>query len=147
MFMKTRFQRQQGFTLIELLVTMAIIAVLAGIAVKAIPNYIRRSRIAEGEAALRTTRNALSLAAFDCSTYNLTQADLETGNAACAGPMASTGWLERPWDFLAPNYTLAITPNPGGTGGALLEATGNNPTYATYTPAAYPERLSQRVGY
>jgi len=40
-------QRQSGFTLIELLITVAIVAILAGIAIPSYTTYITRSKIAE----------------------------------------------------------------------------------------------------
>lgn len=136
--------KSSGFTLIELLVTIVIIGVLSGVALPSFLNQVRRARISEAENALSILSKTFIVAAFDCNTYNLTLADLESGNLACDGPDASNGWLEQSWSQLAPNYDLTIS-NATNTG-ATLSADGSSPGYNQFNAATYPQSLVRRVG-
>jgi type IV pilus assembly protein PilE len=49
-------QRQSGFTLIEVMITIAIIAILVGIALPSYTNYVTRGKIQEATTALLSTR-------------------------------------------------------------------------------------------
>ena len=54
-------QRQSGFTLIELMVTVAIVAILAGIAIPSYTIYITRSKIQEATSNLLAMRTKMEL--------------------------------------------------------------------------------------
>src|SRR5258706_10514427 len=54
-------RRQSGFTLIELLITVAIVAILAGIAIPSYTTYITRSKIAEATSNLLAMRTKMEL--------------------------------------------------------------------------------------
>jgi type IV pilus assembly protein PilE len=54
-------RRQSGFTLIELMVTVAIIAILAGIAIPSYTIYITRSKIQEATSNLLAMRTKMEL--------------------------------------------------------------------------------------
>jgi len=54
-------QRQSGFTLIELMVTVAIVAILAGIAIPSYTSYITRSKLLEATSNLLGMRTKLEL--------------------------------------------------------------------------------------
>jgi type IV pilus assembly protein PilE len=54
-------QRQSGFTLIELMVTVAIVAILAGIAIPSYTSYITRSKLLEATSNLLGMRTKMEL--------------------------------------------------------------------------------------
>jgi type IV pilus assembly protein PilE len=54
-------QRQSGFTLIELMITVAIIAILAGVALPSYTSYITRSKIQEATSNLLAMRTKMEL--------------------------------------------------------------------------------------
>ncbi len=54
-------QRQSGFTLIELMITIAIIAILAGIAIPSYTTYITRSKLQEATSNLLAMRTKMEL--------------------------------------------------------------------------------------
>src|SRR5258708_25584757 len=62
-------QRQSGFTLIELMVTVAIVAILAGIAIPSYTSYITRSKLLEATSNLLGMRTKLELYFQDNRTY------------------------------------------------------------------------------
>lgn len=66
--------RQRGFTLIEMMVTVAVIAILAGIALPSYNAYITRSRIPAGLEALSSYAMRMEQAYQDSGNY---------GTAAC----------------------------------------------------------------
>ena len=61
---------QAGFTLIELVVTMAIIAVLAGVAIPSYIDYLRRGAVEEAIAALSSGKVAAEQYYLDNRTYD-----------------------------------------------------------------------------
>lgn len=106
-------QRNDGFTLIELLVTIAIIALLAGIAVPQYSNYITRSRIPEATTALGDARVRFEQHFQDNRAYNA---------AGITGTNATTG---------CPN---AVT--PAGTTFQFFTVTCSNMGANTFTVSA-----------
>src|SRR5438445_5339063 len=62
-------QRQSGFTLIELMVTVAIIAILAGIAVPSYTSYIVRGKLTEAHSNLLAMRTKMELYFQDNRSY------------------------------------------------------------------------------
>jgi len=62
-------QRQSGFTLIELMVTVAIVAILAGIAMPSYTSYVTRSKITEATSSLLAMRVKMEQFYQDKLTY------------------------------------------------------------------------------
>ena len=62
-------QRQSGFTLIELMITVAIIAILAGIAVPSYTSYIVRGKLTEAHSNLLAMRTKMELYFQDNRKY------------------------------------------------------------------------------
>jgi len=105
-------RRHSGFTLIEAMITVAIIAILAGIALPAYNNYINRAKLREATSALLAMRTKLELYYQDNRTYV----------GACAAG------------------TVAPLPPPGNVGdpaGTLKYFTITCPTLTEGPPQAY----------
>jgi len=62
-------RRHSGFTLIEAMITVAIIAILAGIALPAYTNYVIRAKLVEATSALLAMRTKMELYYQDNRTY------------------------------------------------------------------------------
>ena len=62
-------QRHSGFTLIELMITVAIIAILAGIAVPSYTSYIVRGKLTEAHSNLLAMRTKMELYFQDNRSY------------------------------------------------------------------------------
>jgi type IV pilus assembly protein PilE len=65
----SRVPNQAGFTLIELMITIAVLAILAVIALPAYNDYTRKSRRADGRAALTAIAIAQEQFRAQCPTY------------------------------------------------------------------------------
>lgn len=74
--------RQRGFTLVELTVTVAVLAILAGIALPSYNAYITRSRIPAGLEALTSYAMRMEQAFQDIGTYGATACSIAVPNAA-----------------------------------------------------------------
>jgi type IV pilus assembly protein PilE len=76
--------RQRGFTALELITTVAIVAILAGIAVPSYVEYLRRSRLTDGFQAMAQFRTRMEQAFQDNGNYGVAG-----GPCAVAVPAAS----------------------------------------------------------
>ena len=88
--------RQRGFTLVELMATVAVVAILAGIALPSYSAYITRSRIPVGLEALTSYAMRMEQAFQDNGTY---------GAAACSIAVPT-----------AANFALSCAISGGGQG-------------------------------
>lgn len=75
--------RARGFTLIEVMITVAIVAILAGVALPAYREYVRRGQLPEAFAALSDFRVKMEQYYQDNRNY---------GVNACAGGAAGPSW-------------------------------------------------------
>ncbi len=73
-------EKSKGFTLIELMITVAVIAVLAGIAYPSYNAYIIRGKLAEGHSALSDGRVKMEQFFQDNRTYEGGKAPANTAN-------------------------------------------------------------------
>jgi type IV pilus assembly protein PilE len=62
-------QKQRGFTLIELMIVVVIVGILGAVALPSYQEYVRRSRVAEGLAALSDTKVKMEQWYQDHRTY------------------------------------------------------------------------------
>ena len=108
-------QRQSGFTLIELMITIAIIAILAGIAIPSYTTYITRSKLQEATSNLLAMRTKMELYFQDNRSFV----------GACA-PLT-----------VAPLPAPAVAGQPAGT---LKYFTISCPTLTDGPPQAYTIR-------
>lgn len=123
--------RAKGFTLIELLVVIVIVGVLSAIAIPQFLNQIRRSRVAEAQAALTNVARGSEAYRLDWTSYPTAYSVIARGcNSNWCGPIKDK-YQNDPWS--APNYgapaMLADTPAQRGLILAVLGNTAVNPAY------------------
>lgn len=88
-----------GFTLLELMITVAIIAILAGIAIPAYNNYIRESQLSAARMNVEPLRLALEDYWLDNGAYG-------SGGANKAALLTNYGWEP---DGDSDQYSYAVT--------------------------------------
>jgi type II secretion system protein G len=123
--------RAKGFTLIELLVVIVIVGVLSAIAIPQFLNQIRRSRVAEAQAALTDVSRGSEAYRLDWTSYPTAYAVIARGcDSSWCGPIKDK-YQNDPWS--APNYGApamsADTPAQRGLILAVLGNTAVNPAY------------------
>ncbi|MCJ2541598.1 type IV pilin protein [Thermostichus vulcanus] len=121
----------KGFTLIELLVVIVIVGVLSAVAIPQFLNQIRRSRVAEAQAALTDVSRGSEAYRLDWTNYPSEYAAIGRGcSSDWCGP-AKDKYQNDPWS--APNYgapaLLTDTPAQRGLIIAVLGNTDVNPAY------------------
>ena len=115
----------KGFTLIELMITVAVIAVLAGIAYPSYTAYIMRGKLAEGHSALSDGRIKMEQFFQDNRTY--------VGGPA---PAATANFSYAPSNLTASTYTLTAT-GLGGLAGFVYTINQNNVKATTAAPSGW----------
>jgi len=133
---------QKGFTIIELIVVIAIIAVLSGIVMMNVTQYMMKARNAARKEALRQVQKALELYFSENGSYPITTGDAWWGECTNYGshPLTgATGYVPG----LAPDYIgqLPLDPkghNADGTSGCYIyrSVSSNGVAYA-YKLMAY----------
>ncbi|MFS8878480.1 type IV pilin protein [Synechococcus sp. H55.8] len=123
--------RAKGFTLIELLVVIVIVGVLSAIAIPQFLNQIRRSRVAEAQAALTNASRGAEVYRLDWTQYPTEYSVIELGcDSAWCGPNGDK-YQNDAWS--APNYgapAMSVdTPAQRGLIMAVLGNTEVNPAY------------------
>lgn len=117
---------QHGFTLIELMITVAIVAILAGIAIPAYREYIRRGAVQEAPAFLSDFRVKMEQYFQDNKTYGAGTACATVGPPSWAAAFDDTV-AHSP----ARNFTFRCDPNADPATGYTITATGIASTAAS----------------
>jgi len=111
-------QRQSGFTLIELMITVAIIAILAGVALPSYTRYIVRGKLQEAHTNLLSMRTKMELYFQDNRSYV---------GACLAGTVAPLPTFPPDAPGVLKYFTISCTPAPTANA-YTLQATGKAST-------------------
>jgi type IV pilus assembly protein PilE len=101
---KSRHYSMRGVTLIELMTVMVIVAILAAVAYPSYQNSVRKSRRADGIAALTRVQLAQEKLRASCPFYGQT-----LGAANVCGANAAATTVQAPVASPDGNYTLTLT--------------------------------------
>jgi len=108
-------RKQRGFTLIEVMITVGIIAILAGVAIPAYSEYLRRGQLPEAHAFLSDYR------------VKMEQYFQDNRNYGTGGVCAQAGGVGPSWSNFNPgarHFTFACALTNGGQG-FTITATGS----------------------
>lgn len=122
-------KKTTGFTLIELMITVAVVAILAGVAYPSYQNHLRNTRRADAEGALLGFANAMERYFTENNTY------LGTAGTQSDPEDSGSPWIyatQSPIDGSTKYYDLKISSDPA-------------PTATTYTLRAEPISTSPQA--
>ncbi len=106
-------QPETGFTLIELMIVVAIIAILAAIAYPSYQDYVRKSRLADGKAAILSVQMDQEKFRANCPNYANSITNAKTCAARGLGRAVGSpdGWynLSLNNDASATSYVVTAT--------------------------------------
>lgn len=107
---RTSDRLASGFTLVELMVTVAIVAILLGIAVPSYSLYMKRSRRGEAESALMDIAQREQTYLLDQRAY---APDLATLNTSVSSDVTSYYTVAIATGATPPTFTVTVTPIAG----------------------------------
>jgi type IV fimbrial biogenesis protein FimT len=134
-----RLSRVTGFTLVELMVTIAVLAILLGVAVPGFQAFVRRTQVSNMTnefVAATLIAKADAVARNRCVTLcRSANASVDAPTCTTSGDEWTAGWLI----FANP----ACDGNPAGSGAELLRVYVGDPSGATLTtPTSGSKRLN-----
>lgn len=97
---------QSGFTLIELMIVVVIIGILAGIAYPSYQNQVRKTKRADGKAALMELASRQEKYFSQCSSYTTNITGAYPASESSCGAAAGLGFTAQSADG---NYNLSAT--------------------------------------
>ena len=118
---------RRGFTLIELMITVAIVAILAGIALPAYRDYVRRGSLPEAHSFLSDYRVKMEQYFQDNKSYGPDGTCATSGGAA---PNWAVGLDGNAADSPIKNFKFSCSGNPSLANSFIITATGNAGTVA-----------------